>query len=161
MRCFKSQKICRTTTVSSQIWDGMDNNCKNKYYYFITFFSLLYHRYLSLRLLSLSLSDSISFLLSLSLSFSSLSSLLKKVAQDHSPVLDAISPPYSLQLATDLTASFSNPRHRHPQLSPPIFRSLLIKLWVWDLGWVSMWVLDRRFGSTLCGLWVKVLGRLG
>ena len=33
--------------------------------------------------------DSISFLLSLSLSISSLSSLLKKVAQDHSPVLVA------------------------------------------------------------------------
>ena len=176
MRCFKSQKICHTTTVLSQIWDGMDNNCKNKYYYFITFFSLLFHKYLSLRLLSLSLSNSISFLLSLSLSILSLSSLLKKVAQDHSPVLAVdlssprhwsrqslllISPPRSPQLAADLAASFSNPRHQHPQPSPPTFKSLLIELWVWDLGWVSTWILSWHFGSALCGLWVEVLGRLG
>ena len=111
MRCSKSQKICHTATVRSQIWDGTDNNCKNKYYYFITFFSLLFHKYLSLRLLSLSFSNSISFLLSLSLSISSLSSLLKKVAQDH-----------SLVLAVDL----SSPRHRSLQslllISPPISR---------------------------------------
>ena len=64
--------------------------------------------------------DSISFLLSMSLSISSLSSLLKKVAQDHSPVLAAslsspcywsrriilhnllpISPPHAPALVTD------------------------------------------------------------
>ena len=74
--------------------------------------------------------DSISFLPSLSLSISSLSSLLKKVAQDHSPFLAAISPPHSPQLTVDLTASCSSPRRRHPQPSPPTFKSLLIELWV-------------------------------
>ena len=152
MRCFKSQKICHTAIVPSQLWDGTDNNCKNKYYYFITFFSLLFHRYLSL-----SLSDSISFLLSLSLSISSLSSLLKKVTQDHSLVLAVISPPISPVLA----ASFYSPHRRHPQPSLPTFRSLLIGLWVRDLGWVSMWVLGRSFGSALCGSWAEALGRLG
>ena len=58
--------------------------------------------------------------------------------------------PHSPQLAT----SCSNPCHRHPQPSPPTFKSLLIRLWVWDLRWVSMSVLGRRFGSALCGLWV-------
>ena len=36
----------------------------------------------------------------------------------------------SPQLATDLTASCSNPRRQHPQPSLPTFRSLLIRLWV-------------------------------
>ena len=75
--------------------------------------------------------DSISFLLSLSLSISSLSSLFKKVAQDH-----------------------SSPRRRSHRLmlqpSLPTFRSLLIWLWEWDLGWVSMWVLGRHCG---CEIW--------
>ena len=105
--------------------------------------------------------DSISFLPFLSVSISSLSSLLKKVAQDHSPFLAAISPPHSPQLTVDLIASCSSPRRRHPQPSPPTFKSLLIELWVWDLGWVSMWVLGQRFGSALYGLWVEVLGWLG
>ena len=46
--------------------------------------------------------DSISFLLSLSLSISSLSSLLKKVAQDHSLVLATILPPHTLALAAHI-----------------------------------------------------------
>ena len=78
------------------------------------------------------------------------------------------SPPYLRKLlkitpvlAADLTASCSSPHRRHPQPSSPTFRSLLIGLWVWDLGWVSMWVLGQHFGSVLCGLWVEVLGRLG
>ena len=77
------------------------------------------------------------------------------------PVLAAILPPHFLVLPANLTASCSNPRRRHPQASSSTFRSLLIGLWVWDLGWVSMWVLGQHFGSALCGLWVEVLGRLG
>ena len=79
----------------------MNNNCKIKYYYFIAF-SLSSSTNISLSVYS------ISFLLSLSLSISSLSSLLKKVAQDHSLVLAAISP----VLVVDLAASFSTTRHR-------------------------------------------------
>ena len=65
-----------------------------------------------------------------------------------------ISPPYSPQLA----ASCSSPRCLHPQPSLPTFRSLLIGLWMWDLGWVSMWVLGWRLDQRCmgCGLrfWV-------
>ena len=53
--------------------------------------------------------DSILFLLSLSLSISSLSSLLKKVAQDHSPVLAAISPPHAPALAADIHSPHYRP----------------------------------------------------
>ena len=54
IKCSKSQKLCHIAIVPSQIWDGTDNNCKIKYYYFIAFFSLLFHRYLSLSLSTLS-----------------------------------------------------------------------------------------------------------
>ena len=61
-------------------------------------------------------------------------------------------------LATDLAASFSTTRRRSRclmlQPSLPTFRSLLIWLWEWDLGWVSMWVLGRRW----CGFWVGIVG---
>ena len=117
MRCAICQKFWHITTVPSQIWDGTDNNCKIKHYYFVAFFSLLFHRYLSL-----SLSDSISFLLSLSLSISSLSSLLKKVAQDHFLVLATISLPHFPVLTADL----ANPRRWSHCLI--LHNSLLISL---------------------------------
>ena len=107
--------------------------------------------------------DSISFLLFLSLSISSLSSLLKKVAQDHSPVL-----------ADDLAASLSNPRHRSRQssllISPPTSTTLTSDLQLslnrvmgvrfgmgFDVGfgsafWIDIvWVVGRGFGSVGMG----------
>ena len=64
------------------------------------------------------------------------------------------SPPISPVLAVDLAASFSTTRRRSCclmlQPSLPTFRSLLIWLWEWDLGWVSMWVLGRHCG---CEIW--------
>ena len=119
--------------------------------------------------ISLSL-DSISFLLSLSLSISSLSSLLKKVAQDHSLVLAAISP----VLAVDLVASFSTTRHRSRCLMiqplPPTSTALTVDLQIslnrvvgvrfgmsFNVGfglafWIDIvWVVGRGFGSVGLG----------
>ena len=113
-------------------------------YFIICLFLLSLYQFQTLYLIS-------SLSLSLSLSISSLSSLLKKFAHDHSLVLIA-----------DLVTSFSSPCHRHPQPSSLTFRSLLIRLWVWDLGWVLMWVLDQRCvgcGSRFWVSWAGILGR--
>ena len=93
------------------IWDGTDNNCKIKYYYFITFFSLLFHIYLS--------PSSFSVTLRLYL-ISSLSVTLYLF-----PLLP---------VQESWSRSLSSP-HRWScrlilQPSPPTFRSLLIGLWV-------------------------------
>ena len=50
-----------------------------------------------------------------------------------------ISPPHSPQLTADLKASSLMPRQQpYCIFQPPTFRSLLIGLWVLDLGWVLM-----------------------
>ena len=72
--------------------------------------------------------------------------LLKITLQSSSPI--------SPVLAVDLAALFSTTRRWSCclmlQPSLPTFRSLLIWLWEWDLGWVSMWVLGRHCG---CEIW--------
>ena len=93
IRCSKSKKLCHIATVPSQIlWDNMDNNGKMGYYYFIVFFSLLFHRYLSLRRLSLISSLSVTPYLFplLSAQESCSRSLLRKlppISSPHFPVL--------------------------------------------------------------------------
>ena len=89
--------------------------------------------------------NSILFLISLSLPISSLSSLLKKVSQDHSQESCRRShrltfqslPPISPVLVVDLTASFSTTRRRSRR---PKLRFWLI-WWVlgFDLGWGYGW----------------------
>ena len=108
-------------------------------------------------------------LLSLSLSISSLSSLLKKVAQDHSPILIAISLPILLPHFPVLAVDLTSPHcwfHRlilRPPLptSTALTTDLQISLnWIvsvrfgmgFDVGFVSVfwivvvWVMGRGFG---------------
>ena len=113
---------------------------------FVYFFSLSIN-------FRLSISFRLSLSLSLSLSISSLSSLLKKFAHDHSLVLIA-----------DLVASFSSPCHQHPQPSPPTSTTLIADLQISlnrvvgvRFGMGS----DVGFGLALYGLWFEVLGQLG
>ena len=161
LRCAICQKFWHTAIIPTQIWDGTDNNCKIKYYYFIAFFSLLFHRYLSLHLLSLSLSDSISFLLSLSLSISSLSSLLKKVVQDHSPILTTISLPHFPVLAADLASPCRWSRRLILQPSPPTSTTLIANLQI-SLNWVMGVRFRMGYGCEIydgfrCGFWISVV----
>ena len=115
-------------------------------YFIICLFLLSLYQFQTLYLIS-------SLSLSLSLSISSFSSLLKKVAHDHSLVLIA-----------DLVASFSSPCHRHPQPSPPTSTTLIADLQISlnrvvgvRFGMGS----DVGFGLALYGLWFEVLGQLG
>ena len=87
MRCSKSQIFLQHATVRFHKWNCTVACCKTFCHLFIYSRSLISS-------------------LSLSLSISSLSSLLKKVAQDHSPVL-----------AVDLAASLSSPRRQSHQSS--------------------------------------------
>ena len=41
IRCFKSQKLCNTVTVPSQIWDGTDRNGINFYSFLFSFLAAL------------------------------------------------------------------------------------------------------------------------
>ena len=90
MRCFKCQKFWHTTAISSQIWDGTDNNCKNLYYYFIYFFSLL--------------------ITNISLSSSSLSSLSSLFLFHSTPITKGhhLTPPISQKLPLDATDHLSS-----------------------------------------------------
>ena len=127
--------------ILSQVWDGTDNNGKMEYYYFIAFFSLLFHRYLSPSTLSyfFSLCHSLS-LPSPPCSRKLLKITLKKVATDLAASLSSpchrscqssplISSPHSPQLAADLAASCSS-------------FGWFGGFWVcdWVLIWVMSWV---------------------
>ena len=121
IRCFKSKKLCHIATVLSQIWDGTDNSGKMGYYYFIAFFSLLFHRYLSLRRLYLISSLSVTlYLFPLLLAQEScLRSLSRKIS--------SLSPPH----LPILTANLASPHRwsRHPML------------WFWLIWWVlGLWL---------------------
>ena len=114
IRCSKSQKLCHIATIPSQIWDSTDNNGKMGYYYFIAFFSLVFHIYLSLRWLSLISSLSITlYLFPLLLAQESCS---RSLARKLPPVLPV------------LTASFSTTRCRS--------HHLMLRFWLiwWVLG---------------------------
>ena len=113
IRCSKSQKLCHITTVPSQIWDSTDNNGKMGYYYFIAFFSLLFHRYLSLRWLYLISSLSITFYLFplLPAQESCSRSLLRK--------LPPISPPHFPILTVGLASPHHLILHNLLSISPP------------------------------------------
>ena len=164
MRCSKSQILLQHATVRFHIWNHTVACCKFFCHFFIHarshFFSLPFTLYLFP--LSPPCSRPLSSMLKISQRITSPPTSTTLAADLHIPCCRPPIPCLSFLLSMSLyifpllPAQDLSPPHLAVNFQSPCRRpsDLLIKLWVWDLGWVLMcefWVIDRSVGLELWG----------